>query len=118
MQTEPPLKPDHGFGYTIELSKTYVAPAQADLAGRLGVADEQITILHAVPVIWNNGAMGCPKPGMAYTQAEVPGYWAILEYQGKRYSYHASQRGNFSLCENAAIGPARTPPGGRYDSAV
>ena len=103
---------------TIELSAGTLAPVIADLAARVGAAEKDIQVLRAIPVIWNNGAMGCPKPDMAYTQALVSGKWVVLEHAGRLYSYHAGQRGSFRLCENARPNPAGQPPQGRYNSDV
>lgn len=71
----------------------------ADLAGRLGVAESAIEVLQAQAVTWNDGSIGCPKPGMSYTQALVDGYWVILGFDGVLYDYHASRSGYFFLCE-------------------
>jgi hypothetical protein len=34
--------------------------------------------------VWNDGSLGCPEPGMMYTQALVNGYWLIIEAGVKR----------------------------------
>ena len=47
---------------------------------------------------WSDSSLGCPEPGLVYTQALVPGYHVILEQAGTQYDYHADRRGNFSLC--------------------
>ena len=86
----------------------------ADLATRLAVPTESIAVLKGVPVAWNDGSMGCPQPGMAYAQVITDGYWAVLEANGRRYSYHANSRGGFRLCEGIDPSPDGPPPGGRY----
>ncbi|MBT8163979.1 MAG: hypothetical protein KJP22_06265 [Acidimicrobiia bacterium] len=77
----------------------------ADASGRAGVATGNITVVRSEAVVWNDGSLGCPEPGLAYTQALVEGYWIVVEADGTEYDYRASARGNFKLCE----GP---PPGG------
>jgi len=62
--------------------------AVADLASRTGVDTEAITVREARAVQWGSGAMGCPKPGMNYTQALVPGMRLLLEANGTVYYYH------------------------------
>jgi hypothetical protein len=66
--------------------------ATVDLATRLGVATADIDVVVTEPVTWRNGSLGCPEPGMRYTQALVDGIRVILEVDGRRYAYH-SRRG-------------------------
>lgn len=84
-----------------------------DLSKRLSVSSQQITVVQAMAVVWNDGALGCPKPGMMYTQVLVNGYWIILEVDGKKYDYRATDKGYFFLCENA---PSQVIPPGMPDS--
>jgi len=72
--------------------------AKADLAQRLSVAADQIEVVKVEAVMWRDGSLGCPKPGMNYTQATVPGFQIILSTGGQEYDYHADQDKVF-LCE-------------------
>jgi hypothetical protein len=65
------------------------------------VALEAITITRAEAIVWNDGSLGCPQPGEVYTQATVPGYWIVLEVNGRAYDYHAAENGYFILCQNS-----------------
>jgi hypothetical protein len=77
-----------------------VDQAKADLTKRLGVDPAQVTVISSAEVTWRDGSLGCPEPGMYYTQALVPGTQTILEVDGKQYHYHSGgQRAPF-LCEN------------------
>lgn len=69
-----------------------------DLAAKLGIERQSITVISTEAITWNDGSLGCPKPGEFYTQALVPGYRVMLEANGKRYNYHASEQGYFFLC--------------------
>ena len=102
----------------VQLAASILAPAIADLAARTGTAENRIIVRRAMPVVWNDGSVGCPEPGMAYTQAVVPGYWALLEHDGRYYSYHAASGSGFRLCERAMLGPDDAPPHGRYNDDV
>jgi hypothetical protein len=92
---------------TSEAPITGEAPAEllekitADLTGRLGAGSQEIRVVQAEAVVWNDGSLGCPKPGQAYTQAQVEGYHIILEIAGREYDYRASQQGFFFLCRPA-----------------
>jgi hypothetical protein len=80
-----------------------VEEMKQDLSDRTGIAVAEITVEYAEDVIWPDGSMGCPQPGMMYTMALVPGYRVILAAGGKQYDYHASERGGFVLCEGGGL---------------
>jgi hypothetical protein len=73
-------------------------PIVADAATRAGVDPSQLQVVHAAAVEFNDGSLGCPEPGMAYTQAIVPGWQVILEHDGNRIDYRASGAGAFRGC--------------------
>ena len=75
-----------------------IQEAVADLAGRIGVVIDAITVKEARAVQWGSGAMGCPKPGMNYTQALVPGMRLLLEADGTIYYYHGSRQASLFYC--------------------
>lgn len=68
-----------------------VLTARQKLAERLGVDLSAIMIDTARQVHWANGAAGCPEPGMAYTQAIVPGVLILLRANGEVHRYHAGR---------------------------
>jgi hypothetical protein len=81
-----------------------------DLLERLDASREAIEIEQSGAVVWRDGSLGCPQPGMMYTQALVPGYRIILVVGDETFDYHASERGHFVLCdEGSAQEPM--PPG-------
>jgi hypothetical protein len=55
-------------------------------------------LIGAEAVTWSDGSLGCPQPGMAYTQALVPGYRVRLRGPEGEMDYHASTRGALVLC--------------------
>jgi hypothetical protein len=72
--------------------------AVSDLAGRLGVPAESIEVLRVESVMWPDGSMGCPEPGMSYTQAVVPGQRIVLSQGDRVYVYHAADLESPFLC--------------------
>jgi hypothetical protein len=62
------------------------------------VGPDQVAIERAESVVWNDGSLGCPEPGMAYTQALVKGYWVVVEAAGKKYDFRVGSGGTFRLC--------------------
>lgn len=87
-----------------------VEAAVADLAEHLGVAPEDIAVVSHEDVTWPDGAIGCPQPGMSYTQAQVPGVRLVLAADGGEFSYHAGRSGDFARCESPRLGTMTPPP--------
>jgi hypothetical protein len=84
----------------------------ADVEAQSGIRQEEFAVVRAEAVVWNDGSLGCPEPGMMYTQALVDGYWVVLEQGGQTYDYRATTRGYFRLCENPEAGEPGLPGGG------
>ncbi|MGC5172800.1 hypothetical protein ACLQ2Q_19360 [Microbacterium sp. DT81.1] len=56
-------------------------------------------LVSAKAVTWNNGALGCPKPGASYTQALVDGMRVIVRVDGETYDYRFGSTDSPKLCE-------------------
>lgn len=85
---------------TIEAPAALLEELKADLSERIGVPVDAIAVEFAQSVIWRDGSLGCPQPGMMYTMALEPGYRVILVAEAMQYDYHTSERGGFVLCED------------------
>jgi hypothetical protein len=78
---------------------TLVDQAVADLATRLKVDASTIVTVSAQPMSWSDGSLGCPQPGMLYTQVMVDGALIELSVDGTSYSYHSGASGAPFLCQ-------------------
>ena len=76
---------------------------RADLAEQSGITQEEMVVIRDQAVTWSDGSLGCPQPGVFYTQALVPGYWVVLQVGEKEYDYRASESGYFVLCEGGGL---------------
>ena len=94
---------DLSLPVTGEVPASLLEDIRADLAQRSGVTQEAILVIRDQAVTWSDGSLGCPQPGVFYTQALVPGYWVVLQVQEKQYDYRASTRGYFFLCEGGGL---------------
>ena len=74
-------------------------PLLADAAKRAKVDTSAITIVQAEPVTWTTGALGCPTPGVSYTQALVDGWHVVVTAGGTRIDYRTTAPGRFKVCE-------------------
>lgn len=75
-----------------------VAAAITAEAQRRGVDDAAVRVVSHDEVTWPDGSIGCPQPGMVYTQALVPGRRLVLEVDGEQASYHAGRDAEFGHC--------------------
>ena len=79
----------------------------ADAAERAGVAADELEVITAEAVTFNDGSLGCPEPGMAYTQALVDGYHVVVRAPSGDLDYRAAGLGGFRFC--ADPGSTGTP---------
>jgi hypothetical protein len=73
------------------------------------VAREQLVMVRAESAVWNDGSLGCPEPGMMYTQAIVNGYWVVIEAEGQKYDFRVGSGGSFRLCPPGRGQPPSQP---------
>lgn len=79
----------------------------ADLAARLDIPTDQVTVVSVEFVQWRDSSLGCPQPGMVYAQVITPGYRIVLEAEGILFEYHtAKDRDSAFLCKSH---PAAVP---------
>lgn len=89
-----------------DVPESLVQAAAADAAARAGQQGGTVRVIRAQPTTWNDGSLGCPRPGEFYTQALVDGYWIVLEVGGQTFDYRAPARGaGFRLCEQPGASP-------------
>ncbi len=69
-----------------------------DLARR-GVANDQVELISAESVTFNDGSLGCPEPGKMYTQALVPGMRVQVRAAGTVHDYRFGSTDTPKLCE-------------------
>ena len=66
-----------------QVPQTILESILKEAAALAKVSHEQLVIVRAQSVVWNDGSLGCPEPGMMYTQALVNGYWVVIEAAGQ-----------------------------------
>ncbi len=85
---------------TGEVSSTDVAQLAVNEAVRiLGAPAEQVSVLGIERVEWPSPAMGCPLPGLQYSEATRPGYRVRLEVAGIPLEFHTDDTGRSVLCD-------------------
>ena len=76
----------------------YLALAKEDLAQRLNLPLEEIELLSFELKEWPDGSLGCPQPGLNYTQVPQDGYLIRLLANDKTYDYHGGVTRDPFLC--------------------
>jgi len=77
------------------------ANAAEDLSVRLNLGAGALQLTAKEAVEWSDGSLGCPVPGMMYTQAIIPGYKLTYSDGSKSYVVHTDESGErVVLCEN------------------
>jgi hypothetical protein len=107
METEPSLPIPSIPGLPLLIEK-----ASEDLAQRLSIPSSQINAVEARGVFWPDASLGCPQPGTAYDQVEVPGYLIVLQANGDEFEYHANIHNYVFYCENPTPPILETPASG------
>ncbi len=82
------------------LQRAEVLAAVDDMAQRMDVEAQEVTVAGHAKVTWPDGSIGCPQKGMQYTMALVPGEQLILQVGDTYASYHKGRQAAFSYCAN------------------
>ena len=80
------------------LPVAFLQTIKQDLSKRTGVPESAIKVLKIEKKQWNDGALGCPKPGQMYMQVIMDGYQVQLQAKDKQYDYHTDQGNSFVSC--------------------
>jgi hypothetical protein len=72
--------------------------ARQDLASRLSIGIDEVSLSGAAPVLWRSNALGCPKSGMEYPLMLVKGVLIMLRVEHTPYRYHSIPTGEPFYC--------------------
>jgi hypothetical protein len=92
-----------------QVPQTILEPILKEAATLAKVGRDELVIVRGESVVWNDGSLGCPEPGMIYTQALVNGYWVVIEAAGQKYDFRVGGRGSFRLCPAGQGRPPSQP---------
>ena len=90
---------------TGEAPAELLARVRDDLVRRTGKTGQDLRLVRDQAVTWNDGSLGCPRPGEAYPQVLVPGYWVVYVVGDREFDYRADERGHFRLCDPRLASP-------------
>jgi hypothetical protein len=95
----PSPTPPGASGPQVDVPAALLDQIRADAAQRAGVAPSDVQIISSTAHTWNDGSLGCPKPGEAYIQVLIDGFQVFVQAGGHQYDYRTSQTG-IRLCES------------------
>lgn len=78
-----------GIGIPEEQRQMVITESVNDLAEKLQVDSEQITVLDIESREWPDTSLGCPEKGKFYLQVITAGYRIRLSIDGTVYTYHS-----------------------------
>ena len=106
--TAPPLpSATTTSGTPVTVPEARLDAIRTDLTGR-GVDVAALTVVSAESVTFNDSSLGCPKPGVQYTQAQVPGMRVVVSAAGATYDYRFGRGDSPVLCEQPTPGATST----------
>ncbi len=63
--------------------------AKNDLAKKLNITVEQVSVISIEKVDWPDTSLGYPEEGKMYAQVLTPGFRIVLKALNKSYEYHS-----------------------------
>lgn len=90
--------PESSAAVTGEVPEALMDTILAALEKLTGASRDTFEVLRAQETIWPDGALGCPQPGMIYTQAQERGYQVVLDHAGRHYDYRTRGQDYLMLC--------------------
>ena len=106
-----PIPSRGGDNVTADVPEELLDAILADAAQRSGAPAESLEVVTAAAVTWNDGSLGCPEPGMFYTQALVDGYQVVIDAGGEQLDFRVGSGGSFRICDDPTA-PGETNPSG------
>ncbi len=100
-----PSASTHDDASIMNAPQSLLEAAIDDAAQRTGAPRADIKVMVAEAVTWPDGSLGCPQPGMLYTQALVPGYRIVLRVGEATLNYHATAQGPPRFCPADRVVP-------------
>lgn len=76
-----------------------VEAVRTDLAERLDISQEEISVVSAESREWEDASLGCPEEGEMYAQVITQGFQVLLEADGSQFDYRTDTLGSVKLCE-------------------
>jgi hypothetical protein len=68
------------------------------VATKTGAALASVTVNSVTALNWPDSALGCPQPGVMYSQLVTPGYKIVVSANGQTFEYHSDRGSHVVTC--------------------
>ena len=68
------------------------------VATKTGAALASVTVNSVTALNWPDSALGCPQPGVMYSQLVTPGYKIVVSAKGQTFEYHSDRGSHVVTC--------------------
>src|SRR5262245_10943207 len=110
-ETPAPTSTPHTSRVAPQVPEAILNSILMEAAKLTNVSPQELVIARAEAVVWNDGSLGCPEPGMQYTQALINGYWVVIKAAAQTYDFRVDRGGSFRLCpEGRGRPPSQRDP--------
>ncbi len=79
------------------------------LGETLSVTRGDVKVIHIAVMSWPDSSLGCPKPGISYTQVITPGHYVLLQSGEELHRVHIADE-RAIICEKPFGGVLKRPP--------
>lgn len=76
-----------------------VDKAMEEAVKHTSLAPADIKVVQVEAREWPDSALGCPQPGLMYSQIVTPGYLVVVQAGTRVLEYHSDTRGRVVLCQ-------------------
>ena len=97
-ETPAPTSTPHMSRVAPQVPEAILNSILKEAAKLANVPPQELVIVRAEAVVWSDGSLGCPEPGMEYTQALINGYWVVIKAAGQEYDFRVGGGGSLRLC--------------------
>ena len=97
-ETPAPTSTPHMSRVAPQVPEAILNSILKEAAKLANVPPQELVIVRAEAVVWNDGSLGCPEPGMEYMQALINGYWVVIRAARQTYDFRLDRGGSFRLC--------------------
>lgn len=80
---------------------TAIQAALTDAETSLGIPGDQLHVVQVVPRDWPDSSLGCPQPGLMYSQIVTPGFLIVISSYNRQLEYHTDARSRVVLCQQS-----------------
>jgi hypothetical protein len=84
--------------------------SRLELATRLEIELDSISVSGVIPVRWRSTALGCPKPDTSYDEMLIPGVLIMLRVDNTAYRYHSLPGKQPFYCPPERVNPQYVGP--------